>query len=73
MLKNVYGFTCIVMQEASDALGKLQTVTLFRPNRSSYWSPTALKRPDRSKQCNCLQFAKFMALLSNNTMHMENN
>ena len=26
--------TCIVMQEASDALSKLQTVTLFRPIRS---------------------------------------
>ena len=40
------------MQEANDALSKLQTVTLFRPIRS----PTALKRPDRSKQCHCLQF-----------------
>ena len=28
------GLTCIVMQEASDALSKLQTVTLFRPIRS---------------------------------------
>ena len=27
-------FTCIVMQEARDALSKLQTVTLFRPIRS---------------------------------------
>ena len=25
-------------------------------NKASYWSPTALKRPDRSKQCHCLQF-----------------
>ena len=25
---------------------------------AAYWSPTALKRPDRSKQCHCLQFAK---------------
>ena len=29
----------------------------------SYWSPTALKRPDRSKQCHCLQFAKCFASL----------
>ena len=28
------GLTCIVMQEARDALSKLQTVTLFRPIRS---------------------------------------
>ena len=37
--------TDIVMQEASDALSKLQTVTLFRPIRSLQcsWSPTALK------------------------------
>ena len=28
---------------------------------ASYWSPTALKRPDRSKQCHCLQFAKCIA------------
>ena len=34
---------CIVMLDASDALSKLQTVTLFRPTRS--------------KQCHCLQFA----------------
>ena len=39
---------------------ELQTVTLFRPIRS-LWSPTALKRPDRSKQCHCLQFAKCIA------------
>ena len=26
-------------------------------------SPTALKRPDRSKQCHCLQFAKCIASL----------
>ena len=29
-------FTCIVMQEASDALSKLQTVTLFRPIFKKY-------------------------------------
>ena len=27
-------------------------------SRISYWSPTALKRPDRLKQCHWLQFAK---------------
>ena len=39
-------------------IAKLQTVTLFRPIRSLQCcrSPTALKRPDRSKQCHCLQF-----------------
>ena len=50
-------------------VSKLQTVTLFRPIRSlqcswlpiRYWSPTALKRPDRSKQCHYLQFAKYIA------------
>ena len=47
-----------LMEEASDALSKLQTVMLFRTIRSSCKSPTALKRPDRSKQCHCLQFAK---------------
>ena len=25
---------------------------------ASCWSPTALKKPDRSKQCHCLQFAQ---------------
>ena len=40
------------MQEASIALGKLQTVLIDeRPDR-------CLKRPDRSKQCNCLQFGE---------------
>ena len=32
--QNVKPFCLIVMQEASDALSKLQTVTLFRPIRS---------------------------------------
>ena len=31
---------------------------LYQKPLASYWSPTALKRPDRSKQCHCLQFAK---------------
>ena len=31
---------------------------------ASCWSPTALKRPDRLKQCHCLQFAKCVASLS---------
>ena len=55
-----------LMQEARDALSKLQTVNLFRPIRSlqcswfTYWSPTALKRPDRSKhnQINLIMFNK---------------
>ena len=31
---------------------------LYEKPLASHWSPTALKRPDRSKQCHCLQFAK---------------
>ena len=29
---------------------------LYYKPLASYWSPTALKRPDRSKQCHCLFF-----------------
>ena len=31
---------------------------------ASCWSPTALKRPDRSKHCHCLQFAQSAFLAS---------
>ena len=27
------------------------------------WSPTALKRPDKSKQCHCLQFTQRLPLI----------
>ena len=37
----------IVMQEASDALSRLQTVTV------------ALKKPDRLKQCHCKLFLSY--------------
>ena len=36
---------------------------LYLKPLASYWSPTALKRPDRSKQCHCLQFAECIASL----------
>ena len=63
-------FFVVVMQEASNALGKLQAVTLCRPIRSIGRNgvivllkafgflpvTTALKRRDRSKQCHCSQF-----------------
>ena len=36
----------------------VELILLIKKPLASYWSPTALKRPDRSKQCQCLQFAK---------------
>ena len=36
--------------------------------RNGRRSPTALKRPDRSKQCHCLQFAKEEGLFCKSAM-----
>ena len=59
------------MQKASDALSKpsigptsvtVQAMHYLKPLASSR-SPTALTRPDRSKLCHCLQFAKLIKFI----------
>ena len=50
-----------VMQKASNAFSKLLTVHCFD---LSGRSPTALKRPDRSKQCHCLQANLFINVVA---------
>ena len=46
---------------------------LYLKPLATFWSPTALKKFDRSKQCHCLHFAQRFNLVMINVCHGEKN